>query len=565
MRWIRVVTGILLIAAVGAVLLALGAYSNAVLTSHASHSAREALRTQVRLAAGTTNLPAESPDGAVRRLSAVTGARAVLFDAVGEPLADSAGPVADPPAEELYESLTAGAPLAPGVVGAGIRLRDGSTLVLAAPADHALDARRQIRGFLLSAFVVLAALALAIAAWGWRSVDEDLERVTRVADRLRAGDLTARVGEVRIGPLGGLVGPVNEAIEHLVRLLTDARSQSHYYGAILDQMTDAVVAIDGRGRVQFINRSFARLFGAEPDDAEGRPLENVTLNYDLSTLVTRAVQQGTVQRAALRLTHPDDRLLEGVATPLTDEEGRAIGAVALLHDLTQVREASRVRQDFVANAGHELRTPAAGIKALAEALQAGAIRDPEHGPEFAKQIVDAADRLTEILDDMLTLTRVERGAQLLEPRMVDACTALEDAANMVRPAAGQKGISVSTECGEGEQVYADQASLQTLLLNLLDNAVKYTPPGGEVTVRGRSVPGGYELAVSDTGVGIPAEHLERIFERFYRVDRARDRATGGTGLGLAIVRHIAQSHGGRVQVSSREEEGSTFTALFPEP
>jgi len=238
--------------------------------------------------------------------------------------------------------------------------------------------------------------------------------------------------------------------------------------------------------------------------------------------------------------------------------------VGLLHDVTQLRETNRVRQDFVANASHELRTPAAGIKALAEALQAGAMEDPERGPEFAGQIVDAADRLTEILDDMLTLTRVERGARMLEPKMTDVGAALEDAADQVRPAADQKGVGVTVECDEGDRVYADPDSLQTLLLNLLDNAVKYTPEGGTVTARGREVPGGYQLAVEDTGVGIPREHQQRIFERFYRVDRARDRATGSTGLGLSIVRHIAESHGGRVAVSSREGEGSTFTAFLPD-
>jgi len=557
-------TALLLIAGAGVVLLALGSYSNTVLTEYALGAQQQALERQALLAAEYLDTGDQSPMDAVRWLSALTGTRTLLFDADGAPIADSAGPEAEPRADKLYVSPFKGNELEDGILRLSAALDDGTAVVLAAPAARAVASRQKARAFLLGAFAVLAALGLAIAAWGWRSVDEEADRVTRVATRLRSGDLSARVGEVRVGPLGGLAAQVNGAVEHLVGLLVDARGQSRYYGAILDQMTDAVVAIDERGRVQFINHAFARLFGAEPDDARERPLENVTLNYDLSALVTRAIEQRTTQRASLRLTHPADRMLECVATPLTDEQGQAIGAVALLHDLTQVREADRVRQDFVANAGHELRTPAASIKALAEALQAGALTDPKRGPEFAKQIVDAADRLTEILDDMLTLTRVERGAQLLEPMMVDACTALEDAVNMVRPAARLKGISVSTECAQGEQAYADQASLQTLLVNLLDNAVKYTPANGSVLARGRSVPGGYELAVSDTGVGIPAEHQERIFERFYRADRARDRATGGTGLGLSIVRHIAQAHGGRVTVSSQEGKGSTFTAFFPE-
>lgn len=424
---------------------------------------------------------------------------------------------------------------------------------------------RDLRVFLLATFVVLALAVWAACAWGWRSIDRTHQRIAGLARRVGEGDLTARLGEARQGPLGSLTGSVNDAIEHLDGILADTRARGRYYAGILDQMTDAVVAVDERNRVRFVNRPFVRLFDVEPGDAAGRPLESVILNYELSALVSRALRQGAVQRESLRLTHPAQHLLECVATPLTSETGAIVGAVALLHDITRLRDADRVREDFVANAGHELRTPAAGIKALAEALQAGALSDPTLGPSFCGQIVDAADRLTEILDDMLTLTRVERGEQLLERRMVDVTSVLENVARQLSPTANQKDLSVNTQCGDEDEVYADPAMLQTLLLNLLENGVKYTPAGGAVTARGRVVPGGYELAVTDTGIGIPREHQERIFERFYRVDRARDRATGSTGLGLSIVRHIAEAHGGHVSVSSQEGEGSTFTAFFPDP
>lgn len=567
MRAIRVTTALLLIAAAGAILLTIGLYIDDTLTDHARRRTRDILRAEAQLAVGMREAATEDPFALTHRVATTTRRRATLFSPDGELLADAipsiAQPAARPSSSELWRSISTNRDR-PGLLHAGARLPDGSILLLTASPAPAARARASITRFLIITFLVLAVLATILAARGWTSVDQALERIDAVAERLCAGDLTARVPEVRQGALSGLTSRLNAAIERTGQMLTTSREQGRYYAAILDQMTDAVVAVDERAHVQFVNRPFARLFDVEPQDTVGRPVENVVLNYEISALINRALEQGAEQRDRLSLTHPDEYLLEGVSTPLTDETGEVIGAVGLLHDITQLREADRVRQDFVANASHELRTPAAGIKALAEALQAGAINDAERGPKFLQQIVASADRLTEILDDMLTLTRMERGGRLLEPRMIDAATALEDAAGQVRPAANQKGVGVTVECGQDDRVYADPGALQTLLLNLLDNAVKYTPGGGGVTARGRSVPGGYEFSVADTGVGIPEEHHQRIFERFYRVDRARDRATGSTGLGLSIVRHIAQSHGGRVRVSSEESRGSVFTAFFPE-
>lgn len=432
---------------------------------------------------------------------------------------------------------------------------DGLIRETATDLDHA---RRLI------AIAVLVAIVFAslVILWLERSVAEAARRIRRNLPRLGEEELDAGLLDLPAGALDRLAEMLGEASRDVRDELQSARTQCQRYAAILEQMTDAVVAVDEAGHVQFVNRAFARLFELDPAEAIGQPLENATLNFDLSALVTRALQQGQVQRDRLSLRHPHEAILEGVTTPLTDHSGRIVGAVGLLHDITQMREANRIRQDFVANASHELRTPAAGIKALAEALQAGAINDPRRGPEFCRQIVAAADRLTATLDDMLTLTRVERGARLFEPELLEARAAIKAAIEQVAPAARLKGIEVRTEIDDGE-VFADPAALQTLLVNLLDNAVKYTPEGGTVTARGRTVPGGYEVAVIDTGPGIPEEHLDRIFERFYRVDRARDRATGSTGLGLSIVRHIAETHGGRVRVESEEGEGSKFTAFFP--
>lgn len=419
-----------------------------------------------------------------------------------------------------------------------------------------------MRPFNSTAFVVFAFLLLALCITVLVLISTEVDNlpiavVASFAAAFAASWALAVWSERRRSDEGG-PGP-----EEVAAQLARERAQARHYEAILQQMTDAVMVVDADGRVKLVNRAFSRLFGTEPEDAEGRALESATLNYQVSALINRALRQATTQRDRVELSHPRPHALEGIATSLKDDEGGVIGAVALLHDITRLEQADRVRQDFVANASHELRTPAAGIKALAEALQAGAIDDPVRGREFCEQIVDAADRLADILSDMLTLTRVERGDELLEPRSISAADALEEALAQVRPAAEAKEIALEGAVDEEDKVFADPDALQTLLVNLLDNAVKYTPEGGAVIARGMGVEQGYRFEVADTGPGIPLEDQERIFERFYRVDRARSRQTGSTGLGLAIVKHIAEAHGGRVGLSSEPGDGSTFTVVLP--
>jgi len=192
------------------------------------------------------------------------------------------------------------------------------------------------------------------------------------------------------------------------------------------------------------------------------------------------------------------------------------------------------------------------------------MKDPERGPEFVDRIIEAVERLGDILDDMLILTRVERGQELLRAEWLEVAVLFEKAIQQIGAAATAQGVSLSSQYEQSDLVYADAGSLETVLVNLLDNAVKYTPAAGDVVLSGMKVPGGYEIAVKDTGIGIPAEDLDRIFERFYRADKSRARPAGGTGLGLAIVKHIVEAHGGKAFVSSTPGQGSTFRVFFPD-
>ena len=579
LRWKISLAFTLLTAAVFA---CLWAYLRSAVLRQATDGIRDGLLAQTRLAATALPQPWEQgPDlqRIVRDLDKRSGARITLIDedgrVVGDSRHDPAGMEnhADRPerlealdrgwGSELRYSETLGLDMLYVAVALPGEGRRPSVLRLALPLTAVRDASIHLRRSLLVTFVIALALVWFASPLLASSLTAPVQRLVDVARRIGRGDLQARVREPTTGELAELTDVFNATAGRLAELVASSEREARYYEAILEQMSDAVVVVDERERVQFINATFVRLFGVDDEDVRDRYLTQIARSYDLSVLLARALEQSVLQRDEVRLSHPETRILAAAVSPLLDPEGNTVGAVALVRDVTDLRRTDEVRRDFVANAGHELRTPVTGIKALAEAMQSGALEDPEKGPRFLQQILDAADRLTLLLDDMLTLTRVERGPEFVRPEPVMVAEALAQAATHMEPSAMAKGVVLRTEVGEDDQLHADPASLQTVLINLLDNAIRHTPADGEVVLSGRAVAEGYEVRVTDTGAGIPEEHISRIFERFYRIDPGRDRDGGGTGLGLAIVKHIAEAHGGRVGVRSAPGEGATFSVIFP--
>lgn len=436
-------------------------------------------------------------------------------------------------------------------------------LRLSRPMTEVSAASQHLRQALWVGFGIATALVWLLGLLLSNNLAAPIDSLVRVARRVEKGDLQARVEGVQGPDLGELATVFNSALGSLSSAVATSQRESRHYATILEQMSDAVVIINQQGRVEFTNPTFARLFGLGGTIVAGRTSEELALNYELSALLLRAVEQNTVQRDEVRLLYPEPRILATAVTPLTDERHEVVGAIGLLRDVTDLHRLDEMRREFVANASHELRTPAAAVKALAEALQMGALADPDVGPRFVQQIVDAADRQTTLLDDMLTLTRVERGRELLNIASLNAAEAVEEAVRQITPAAEARGVKLVIDVPPGDSVVADPGGLHTVLLNLLDNATKYTPRGGSITVAGSALAQGYEIRVTDTGLGIPESDQARVFERFYRVDKARDRATGGTGLGLAIVKHLVEAHGGRVSLRSALGQGSTFSVVFP--
>ncbi len=567
----------------------LGAYLHVSVGLHTTEQVREGLLAEARLIAKTLPEPPWEPSrelqAVVKELDDAAGARVTLIARDGTVVADSrhapgtmdyhrnrperVDAVEGGWGSATHYSKTLGVDMLyvavamPGEAGVGTT-RGKAVIRLAMPLTAVGMASARLRTVLGGAFLVAMVAAWLVSHKLAGSLTEPVQRLVRVARRVGAGDLEARTEGITGVELAMLAEVFNNTVERLAGLVAASEKERRYYATILEQMTDAVVVVDEQRRVQFVNRSFGDMFGVEVERAAGQLPEAVSLNYELSNLLARAVGQGTAQRHQIRLLHPEPRTLIAVAAPLVGDGEAVMGAVGLLHDVTDMEKADEVRRDFVSNASHELRTPTAGIKALAEALQGGALEDAEKRPEFVDRIIETVERLGDILDDMLTLTRVERGHELLRPEWVEVVGAFDRALSQIGAAATADGVAVSSQFEDGDRVHADPDSLQTVLINLLDNAVKYTAAGGEVVLSGSKAPGGYEVAVSDTGIGIPAEDLDRIFERFYRADKSRDRAAGGTGLGLAIVKHIAEAHGGEVAVDSAPGRGSTFRVFFPD-
>ncbi|OHD80834.1 MAG: hypothetical protein A3J97_01760, partial [Spirochaetes bacterium RIFOXYC1_FULL_54_7] len=423
------------------------------------------------------------------------------------------------------------------------------------------------------ASLFIASLATVSARMG-ATVMKPVEALMGAASHWSAGELDTRVPRFRDPDLAGLTETMNAMAAELADRMKTMAQQQGELSAILDGMNEAVIATDADLMIRMVNKKARELLGprGRRGDAETtlsgfleRPLLQACGSSPLDALARRCIDNLAPQDEEISLYGDTTSTMLVYAAPLAMEDGR-IGAILVLNDITRIKRLERVRRDFVANVSHELRTPITLIKGFIETLEDGAIRNPQEAVRFMGIIRRHTDRMASIIEDLLTLARMEnpeRGRLALHSCQVaeiigKAVESLDD-----RPAS--KAVSILVDCPQELKIVANEGLLEQALVNLLDNAVKYGPEGGSVRVT--ATPDASEgficLSVSDEGQGIPAKDLSRLFERFYRVDRARSRELGGTGLGLAIVRHIAMAHGGTATVQSIEGYGSTFCITLP--
>jgi two-component system phosphate regulon sensor histidine kinase PhoR len=334
--------------------------------------------------------------------------------------------------------------------------------------------------------------------------------------------------------------------------------------ALFDRMVEGLIVLGADGRIRLANRAAGRLFDFVPP-AEGRTVLEATRHHEVAALVARLDQESEVLNHELRLESvAETRHLQVNALGLRTAAGVRDGAILVFHDLTRLRQLESVRQDFVANVSHELRTPLSLIKSAAETLIDGGRHDPAITARFLEIIEKQANRLTLLIDDLLLLARLDSGRIELNRVALPLRGAAQEALDDAGMAAGSRGVRLENLVAADAVASADPERLRQVLTNLIDNAIKYGREGGTVVVGGRVLAAGrVELTVRDDGPGIPAEARERIFERFYRVDKARSREQGGTGLGLAIVKNVVLAHGGEVRVESAPGQGTEFFIMLP--
>jgi signal transduction histidine kinase len=341
----------------------------------------------------------------------------------------------------------------------------------------------------------------------------------------------------------------NEAVAELHARLERSESERVPATTILTSMQEGIVLFGPDGATGLANAAAERHLGVRPSSIDA------LLPLGLQGIVRRAADEHTASVTEAETGAPT-RVLRGSAVPTDD------GSVVLVvRDVTETRRLDQVRRDFVANASHELKTPAASIQAAAETIRTAASEDPSVIPRFAAQLEREAARLSRIVSDLLDLSRLESGSALDESVALDAI--VRDEGERFEEPAAEAGVGLSVRADGIPRVRGSSRDLALLVRNLVDNAIRYTRPGGHVDVDLTSADGEVVLAIVDTGLGIPSRDLPRIFERFYRVDRARSRETGGTGLGLSIVKHVAENHGGRVEVTSELGQGTRFEVRLP--
>jgi len=333
--------------------------------------------------------------------------------------------------------------------------------------------------------------------------------------------------------------------------------------ALFDSMAEGVLVLDVAGRIQLVNQSLQQLF-ALVADVRGQTILEAFRLPELAALVQRLPQERTIQGFELELPGSNERWLEINAAAFFDGDGAQQGSILVVHDLTRIRELENTRREFVANVSHELRTPLSLIKGFVETLLNGAKDEPETATRFLHTIAKHTDRLTYLIEDLLTISRLESGQIVMNLHSIELQPEVARVLDDLQARAADKNVTFENLVPAGLGANADADRLQQVLFNLIENAIKYGRKGGRVSIGGKArSTNEVELWVHDDGPGIPSESRERVFERFYRVDRARSAETGGTGLGLSIVKHIVQAHGGEVGVKSESGAGTTFFFTLP--
>jgi two-component system phosphate regulon sensor histidine kinase PhoR len=572
-----------LVGFVALVLILVGVYLDAALQSIASEALEVRLATAARLlhdearALVVVNASAPSLQAFALRASRPTGSRVTLIAADGRVLADSGVALQELPGVENHANRPEVKAALAGGLGrdtrtsttvherlfyVGLPIAEGGRIVgvvrLALPLAVVTASYRAIGNVLLAGGVLALVVASGIGIFVSRRITRPVVDMQRIARRMAEGDFHARAPVRSPDEIGQLARALNRLAQSLEDKISDLEQEHAKVTTILDAMVEGVIAVGGHDEILLMNEPARAMFGVARGGGEGKPLLEIVRNADLAVVVRLA--RGAVESAALRreivFADRTHRRLQVHGMPLRLGAG-PLGVVMVLDDVTELRRLEQVRTEFVANVSHELHTPLTAIQGYVETLIGGAMDNPEDARRFLEIVHRHTERLGRLLNDRTDLSNIELGKVSLDFEPTDVADVAQSVFGILRARAESRGVSLTVGVPPDlPAVHADHDRLHQILINLIDNAVKYTESGGSVTVTAHPVDGGVEIAVQDTGVGIPPADLPRITERFYRVDKARSRELGGTGLGLAIVKHLVQAHGGDLTIDSAPGRGT---------
>ncbi len=422
--------------------------------------------------------------------------------------------------------------------------------------------------FRLRILIILSVLTVAFFALFFgmimiRRFIGPIQELQRVALRFARGDLGERVRHFGQDELADLGLSFNSMAQRLAESFALLGKEKRKLEVILETLSDGILVIDRDLKIILTNPAAVAILGLGGREIQGRPVMEVVLNHHLLDLIQDVNSTKQSMESEFNLYYPEKRQLQVFLAPLKDETGMLAGSVVVLHDISQLRHLERVRQDFVGNVSHELRTPITAVKAMTETLLAGARNDEGTLVRYLTGINQESDRLSYLVNDLLDLAKLDAKPEInREP--FDLVELLKEVQERFLPDTDTgPEFTLNLPMETLPKILANRDQIKQVLINLLDNAFKYTPAEGQVSLSVRREGDWVKVAVADTGIGIPQEELGRIFERFYRVDKARSRAKGGTGLGLSIVKHIVEGHGGRLQVESSLNQGSVFSFTVP--
>ena len=449
---------------------------------------------------------------------------------------------------------------------AALPIKDNDRIIgilrLALPLESVQKTLFAVRKIVGIGFIFALSFAFILGSVVAGNTTRPINKMIQVSRRFSEGDFSRRIPQSSRDEIGELANTLNKMAQDIEDKIKEVKTQNQKLAAVFSSMIEGVIVLDKKGRIISINNTTEKIFGVLKKDVEEKAFLEAIRNNDISDVISAVLEKGQPIRAELKLMYPVSKVFEVSATPYFDNN-EVSGCLVVIHDITEMRKLETMRSDFIANVSHELKTPLTSIKGFVETLLEGALDDKENNRNFLTIIQEHAERLNELVNDLLSIAHLESKEIILDKKDMHLRQLVEKIILGFKSQLRKKNIEIKDELPASLLIKADNNRIEQVFTNLIDNSIKFNREKGLIRIYSQDVDGKTKIIVEDSGIGIPEKDISRIFERFYRVDKARSRELGGTGLGLSIVKHIMELHHGTAGVESAEGLGSKFWIVLP--